>query len=151
MHVRSKSNVMLAELVVVVLFFSLIAVIITQMFVATVQKGKLNQRTQVALVYAQDAAELLVREEDPAAVLSADGYESTSPGVFEKVTADGAYRVQVSLAHEQVSPTGTLYSGGIAVLDERAGLTARAAGESEPAALVELPLASYIPQQEVAP
>ena len=147
MHVRSKNNVMLAELVVVVLFFSLIAVIVTQMFVATAQKGKLNQRTQIALMHAQDASEMLVQEADPSAVLFTDGYVEATPGVFEKVTADGAYRVQVSLAHERVSPAGTLFSGRIAVLDEKR----RDAAEGNAPVLVELPLGSYTPRQEVEP
>lgn len=147
MHVRNKSNVMLAELVVVVLFFSLIAVIITQMFVATAQKGKLNGRTQVALMYAQDASELLVEEADPPAILLADGYAESMPGVFEKVTGDGAYRLQVSLSHEQVSPAGTLLTGKVVVSDEKHN----DAAEDHLAVLVELPWASYIPRQEVAP
>lgn len=152
MQSRGRSNVMLAELVIVVLFFSLISVIVTQMFVATTQKSQGNERTQQALMLAQDTAELLSMQEDKvaAALLLREGFAALSEdGTYEKTLEDGRFRIFVAYGPQETADAGQLYRGRVVVYDPK---HPAAQGDASAApVLVELPLASYLPLEEVSP
>lgn len=142
---------MLAELVIVVLFFSLISVIVTQMFVTTTQRSQNNERMQEALILAQDTAELVALREDKeaAALLLSNGFIALSEdGTYEKTLQEGRYRIWVSYYMESEAATGQMYLGQVVVYDEKHATGQDA--EQEPVTLVQLPLASYLPAEEVS-
>jgi len=84
MQGRNKSNVLLTELVIGVLFFSLIAVTVVQMFVMAHQKGKMNAYAQRALIAAQDCAEVLSGRADLEQALFGAGYTRSEDGAYQQ-------------------------------------------------------------------
>jgi len=147
MEGQNKSNVLLTELVIVVLFFSLIAMTVVQMFVMAHQKGKLNAHTQRALIAAQDAAELLSGRADLEQALLEAGFERDEDGAYQQMAGDGAFRVEARLAPEEATATGRLVGAEIRVIYTR---DAKATSDS-PTVLAALPARSYIPAEEVRP
>ena len=149
MQNENKSNVLLTELVIAVLFFSLIAVTITQVFVGSHQKSRLNARTQRALMVAEDWVEALSGEADLDEALTSAGFLAVADGVYERT--DGleanALLTRALLHPEQTSAAGRLLEGEISILD----VGHVRPGAEEPAVLVTLPLASYMPREEVLP
>ncbi|MDR3051972.1 MAG: hypothetical protein LBU67_09680 [Oscillospiraceae bacterium] len=147
MQNENKSNVLLTELVIVVLFFSLIAVTVVQMFVAAHQKSVHNTRVQQALIVAQNWAETLSGQADPASTLLAAGFLTTGE-IYARAEEAAGLRVEARLQPEVTSPGGKLVSGEIAVFDALYTL-----GEDEDPAqpLAALPVQSYIPVEEVQP
>jgi|GEM_PF-2140504 len=116
MQGQNKGNVLLTELVIVVLFFSLIAVTIVQMFVMSHQRGKLNAYTQRALIAAQDWAEVISGQPDPGQALLAAGFEQSAIGLYQQTTEDGALRVEVRFPWETLTVAGRLIGGEIRVV-----------------------------------
>ena len=144
MQGQNKSNVLLTELVIVVLFFSLIAVTVAQMFVMAHQKGRLNAHTQRALIAAQDWAEVLSGQADPERALLDAGFEKGEDGAYQQTADDGALRVEVRIEPEEMTPAGRLVSGEIRVV------YLKDASDPSPV-LATLPVSGYIPAEEVRP
>jgi len=138
MEGQNKGNVLLTELVIVVLFFSLIAVTVAQMFVMSHQKGKINAYTQRALIAAQDWAEALSGQPDPEQALLAAGFVQESDGSYQQTAEDGALRVEARIAPEEQTATGRLVGAEIRVVYTK---DVRDPGM----VLASLPMSSYIP------
>ena len=140
MENQNKSNVLLTELVIVVLFFSLIAVTVVQMFVLSHQRGKLNTYAQRALIAAQDWAEVLGGRPDPERVLLDAGFAQSEDGSYQQTAEDGALRVEARLAPEERTAMGRLVGAEIRVVytqDVR----------NPDRVLATLPTSSYIPNE----
>ncbi|MCL2810840.1 MAG: hypothetical protein FWD25_03010 [Clostridia bacterium] len=138
MEDQNKSNVLLTELVIVVLFFSLIAVTVVQMFVMSHQRGKINAYTQRALIAAQDWAEALSGQPDLEQALLDTGFEKADDGSYQQTAEDGALRIEAHLAPEERTATGRLIGAEIRVVyiqDVRDPYMV----------LASLPMGSYIP------
>ena len=138
MEGQNKGNVLLTELVIVVLFFSLIAVTVAQMFVMSHQKGKINAYTQRALIAAQDWAEALSGQPDPEQALLGAGFVQESDGSYQQTAEDGALRVEARIAPEEQTATGRLVGAEIRVVYTK---DVRDPGM----VLASLPMSSYIP------
>jgi len=138
MEDQNKSNVLLTELVIVVLFFSLIAVTVAQMFVMSHQKGKLNTYTQRALIAAEDWAEALSGRPDPEQALLDAGFTRSEDGAYWQPIEDGALRVEARVTPEERTAAGRLVGAEIRVIytkDVR----------NPDMVLATLPASSYIP------
>jgi hypothetical protein len=141
---RSRSNVLLTELTIVVLFFSLIAVVVVQMFVAAHRQSGQDERLQRALIVAQNWAEQLSGRAEPAGALQEAGFAADAEGVY--AMEDGGFFVEAELRPEEASPAGRLIGAEIRVFARGAA----DAGAADADALVALPVLSYIPAEEVA-
>lgn len=105
-----KGNMLLIELVIVILFFSLSQVIIVQVFAASQQKATESRIAHAAMMAAQDVAERLVGENKPGQALEGMGFTRTED-FYMRDNGDG-FQLNVSLrALEQ--PAGTLYSATV--------------------------------------
>lgn len=133
---KSRSNVLLVEILIAVLFFMLSATVLVRVFAAarnmTVRAGV----ETLALAEAQNVADALYASEDVEAALAAQGFESAH-GVWTKGCGDYALYV----AGESVpSEAGALWEGEIkAFFSQRDPDAARQAD----AELFSLPLARY--------
>lgn len=141
MENQNKSNVLLTELVIVVLFFSLIAVTLVQMFVMSHQKGQINTYTQRALIAAQDWAEALSGQPDPAQALLDAGFDQSEDGTYRQPMEDGALRVEARVTPEERTAMGRLVGAEIRVVYTK--------DVRDPdMVLATLPTSSYIPSNE---
>ncbi len=136
----SKSNVLLTELVIVILFFALTAATAMQLFVGSHLKSRHNTMVSEASVLCQDWAEQLRGEHDMPAYLAAHGFE---------LQEDGSYRLKhdrqtlhAELGQERMA-AGTLGYCNFSVTDERQT-------EADAAPLCALSVAAYAPDEEVA-
>ncbi len=125
-----KGNMLLIELVIVLLFFSLSQVAVVQVFAGAQRKAADSRVLYGALMAAEDVAERLCREPEPDAALTELGFMGEN-GIY--ILCDEAgYDLYVSL-HRLQQPAGQLIT---------ANLTARQ-GERE---LFSLPSAYYLPE-----
>jgi len=130
-----KGNMLLIELVIVILFFSLSQVVLVQVFAAAQRKAVDCERLNDALLEMQDLAEQLTGSTDPEAVLTQAGF-----------VAEG----RIYTLHTDV---GIGYSAALSRLNQPAGqlvmvqLTARQA-EKE---LFSLPAIHYIEMEAQRP
>jgi len=138
MEGQNKGNVLLTELVIVVLFFSLIAVTVVQMFVMSHQKSQINTYTQRALIAAQDWAEVLSGQPDPEQVLLGAGFEKDPDGTYQQMAEGGALRIEARIAPEEQTAMGRLVGAEIRVVYTK--------DVRDPTmVLATLPISSYIP------
>ncbi len=137
----SKSNVILTELVIVILFFALTAATAMQLFVGSHLKSRHNAMTQQAAVLCQDWAEQLRGEADMAGYLKAHGFELADDGCY--TLKHNRQTIRAELGQENMS-SGTLSYAKLSVRDER-----QPEAETEP--LCALPVAAFVPNEEVAP
>lgn len=75
-----KGNMLLIELVIAILFFSLSQVAIVQVFAAAQQKASDSRALHAALMAAEDVAERLSREDEPEAALLGMGFMDKDGG-----------------------------------------------------------------------
>lgn len=144
MQNTNKSNVLLTELVIAVLFFSLISVTVVQMFVGARQRSHANTRAQQAMILAQDCAESLVDVADPDAMLLRDGFAETSTHLYSRLSENGSFRVAVARQETETSPAGRLLRSQVTVYAAADWpLESDTLPTAEP--LAALPVASYIP------
>lgn len=119
---QSKVNNLLLELLIVVLFFSLVIGVAVRLFGAVRQVGRQADCTQEALFAGQELIEQLYVADDPNAALS-------------QLPTGADWRLEASLERQETA-SGTLLSGEICgYMDEKA--------------LFALPFARYI--QEARP
>jgi len=142
----NKSNVLLTELVIVILFFSLTAVTALQLFVASHQKSEQNVMLQRASIIAQDWAERLTNELQPGKVVLSAGFKrDLLPTAFTLL--EGQNIIAMEWGEDQ-TVVGTMVYTKIHVFDERQytrkGLTI---DDVEP--LVAIDVTTYIPDKEV--
>lgn len=135
-----KSNVILTELVIVILFFALTAATAMQLFVGSHLKSRHNAMTSEAAVLCQDWAEQLRGERDMAGYLVAHGFELAEDGAY---TLDhDRQTIRAELGQESMS-AGMLGYAKLSVTDERQA-------EKDQGPLCALSVAAYVPNEEVA-
>lgn len=145
-HEPNKSNVLLTELVIVILFFALTAVTAMQMFVAAHHKSEQNVMIQRASIVAQNWAEKLTGELEPGKVLMDAGFKrDLLPTAFSRWEGGNLMTMEVG---EEQTMVGTLVYTKIRVYDERQykprGLTFQ---DVKP--LAALAVTTYLPDEEV--
>lgn len=111
---RYKGNIVLIELVIVMIFFSLSQVAIIQVFAAAQQKTDESRLLGDALLAAQDTAEQLAASADPEALLAELGYQQQN-GLYRYQTEQYELTAQIS---RLTQPGGTLLSVQLAALRE---------------------------------
>lgn len=136
----SKSNVVLTELVIVILFFALTAATAMQLFVGSHLKSFHNTMAQEAAVFCQDWAEQLRGESDMEGFLAAHGFERAEDGCYDLKQDHQTLHAELGLEH---MASGTLGYAKLSVTDDRQS-------ESDTQPLVALPVAAYAPNEEVA-
>ncbi|MCL2544895.1 MAG: hypothetical protein FWE77_03135 [Clostridia bacterium] len=147
MRGRNKNDVLLTELVIVILVFSLVAVTVLQMFVAARQRSAHSGQVEHALIVAQDWAERIFGAEDPAGLLAGAGFSIAdgTDDTFVLERAGSGLIVQARLQPEASAGAGRMRSAMVSVF----GGAGYAAEEEAP--LVMLPVLRYIPAEEVGP
>ena len=135
---RSKPNAILIELVIVLLFFSLSAAVILQLFMAAHEKSVRGDVNSEALMMAEDLADrFYVSPLEAQAFFAQDGW-SAADGGFEKVGEAGSRSLRFAISGEtRDTQVGALDDYLLAVYD----------GEME---IVALPVLRYAPR-EVTP
>lgn len=128
-----KGNIVLVELVIVLIFFSLSQVILVQVFAMAQHKNVQSRLTGDALLAAQDAAEQLALCDDPEALLKSLGFAQEG-GLYRREAA--GYSLEAAIARLS-QPGGAL-------------LSVRLTAEAEDATLFTLPVTRYLPG-EVSP
>lgn len=108
-----KGNMLLIELVIVILFFSLSQLIIVQVFASSQQKAAESRVAHAAMMAAQEVAERLVGETAPGQALENMGF--VHAGEVYALDRDDDFQLNVSLrALEQ--PAGTLHSATVSAM-----------------------------------
>lgn len=108
-----RGNILLIELVIVILFFSLSQLVIVRVFAAAMQKTQHSGIVQSAIAVAQDTAERLrAGSGDMAAQLDELGFDEQD-GIHVR-TYDG-FVLSVSLDHH-IAPSGMLYMAELSAL-----------------------------------
>ena len=143
MQGRSKNDVLLTELIIVILVFSLVAVTVVQMFVAAHRTSARSGQLESALIVAQDWAERLSGAQNPDVLLLDAGFEPAD-GAYVLARDEGGLTVAVGMQPENRSGAGRLLSATVSVFDS----AGREAGDDP---LVSLPALCYIPSEEVGP
>lgn len=126
---QKRGNALLAELMVVALFFALAAMVLAQVFAAADEQSRRAEVLDEALAAGQELQEQLAGRDDPAAFLTEQGY--AFGGAWTKDF--GAFSLRVELT-EEPHASGVLRAGSI--LAERGDET-----------LLELPFADYLAQE----
>lgn len=140
----NKSNVLLTELVIVILFFALTAATAMQMFVGAHQKSRMNVLTNRALIIAQDWAELLIGDSDPEAQILAAGFaqDASDSAMYLKPADDRGDSVKMTVSREATG-AGELVSVMVSVYNREQ--PRRDDGEPE-GPLAAIPIVSYFPE-----
>ena len=129
---QKRGNALLAELMVVALFFALAAMVLAQVFAAADEQSRRAEVLDEALAAGQELQEQLAGRDDPAAFLAERGY-----ALSDAWTKDfGAFSLRVELT-EEPHASGVLRAGSILA-------------ECGDETLLELPFADYL-AQEVTP
>lgn len=133
---KRVGSVVLLELCIASLILLMTGTIAVQLFVrADAMSRETSARTQ-AMLMAQSCAQYLASQDDMADALTADGYEKTADGAFEKAMND-----EMDM---RVSVLGTPYAGGTL---REARIEVTQAGKT----LFELPAASYYNKEVIHP
>lgn len=135
---QSKSNVLLTELVIVILFFALTAATAMQLFIGSYLKSKNNTVTQEAYIIGQNLVEQLRGVEDVVGFLTEQGFEVEDDGGY-MLNFDHNTLVYAEVGEEQLAG-GTLHYCKLSV-DEV---------NDKVDALCTLSVATYVPAEEVA-
>ena len=128
-----RQSALLVEIVIAVLFFSMAATVILNVFATAYRQSSYAGALSTSTQEAQNLAERLYLSDDPQAMLEGEGFVQDD-SVFRLAT--GEYELAVEFNNEQ-GAAGELRTANIVVLR---------AGER----IIELPVARYIPR-EVAP
>lgn len=128
---QKRGNALLAELMVVALFFALAAAVLAQIFAAANDQSRRAEALDEALAAGQELQEQLAGRDDLPALLAEQGYARNG----EWTKDFGAFSLRVELEEEEHA-SGTLRTGNIRA--ERGGET-----------LLTLPFADYLPQEAI--
>lgn len=125
---RGRNNALLLELLVVVLYFVLLAAVLIQIFAAGYSQSQMADAMGEALSEGQELEEQLYKADEPERLLEQLGYARAGE-IWSR--DDGSYMLQVELGWSDTE-CGRLLSGTIeAIYDETR--------------LFELPFARYVP------
>lgn len=100
MKSENRSNALLVELLIVVMFFMLTSSILIQVFAAAHNQSSRAELITSAVSQAQDIADSLYAADDPKAVLDSFGFEDKD-GIQTLETEK--YRIEVSITEENES------------------------------------------------
>lgn len=137
-HEQSKSNVILTELVIVILFFALTAATAMQLFVGSHLKSRHNARVQEAIILCQDWVEQLQGQRDMGAFLESNAFVPAGDGVYTLGHGHLTLRAEVGQENTAVGKLNFC------------NLSATEANKDAAQPLFELPVAAYAPDEEVA-
>ena len=126
---RSKANLVLLELLIVLLFFALSATVMLRLFAGAYSASRESRQKSDLLLAAQDWAERLYACEEPAALLQEGGF-CEADGLWTLDGAEGRLCVRLS---EAESGAGRLRDIRLSALNP--------AGE----AVLTLPVCRYLP------
>ncbi len=128
---RYRGNIVLVELLIVLIFFSLSQAILVQVFADAQSKTARSEMLGDALLAAQDAAEQLGCTDEPEALLEGMGY----------ALSDGLYRYD--------APAGYAITAQISRLRQPGGLLTSIAlsAAKDGEALFTLPVSRYAPEE----
>lgn len=113
--IHGHRNILLIELIIVILFFSLSASVTLQVFAIAHQRGHQSALTTEALVIAEDWSERLYGVDDPEQYLKDNGWEAGADG--EYVIAPKSSILLKMTVTPEISDAGTLYRMRIAALN----------------------------------
>lgn len=137
MNGARKPNAMLIELVIVILFFSISAGIMLQLFVAANDRGRQNSVNSTAVMLAEDTAELFAASHDTLEAYFSDAGWVLSPEGYERsIEMDDRLLRMVAQGETEQTEAGTLDTVTLTVYD----------GER---AAVILPMARYVPGEDM--
>jgi len=122
----NRSNILLVEILIVVMFFMLAATFLMRMFSAARMQGEEADIANLALVRAQNVAERLYAAADPDEVLTEIGFEQTE-GLWR--SQEDGLLLEVEMK-EEAAPAGVLKKQSVTVYSKE-----------EP--IVVLPVAKY--------
>lgn len=128
---RIRGNLLLVELLIVILFFSLSSVITLEMFLTARETSAKAEDLNDALFTLEDWAERVASASDPVAELRAGGFA----GEDGMLTLTGASSTIVAAVSPEVTSGGVLY---------RIELSAYKTGDPEP--ILTLPADCYRPE-----
>ncbi|MCL2811124.1 MAG: hypothetical protein FWD25_04450 [Clostridia bacterium] len=125
---RNKNDVLLTELVIVILVFSLVAVTVVQMFVAARQKSAHSGQLERALIVAQDWVER---------------FSGADEGAHVHRRPEAGLVIEAHVEPEVTTQAGKILSATVRVFGSAEY------GAEEAAPLVVLPAVRYVPLEEV--
>lgn len=137
----AKSNVLLTELVIVILFFALTAATAMQLFVGAHLKSRHNAIAQEAAIVCQDWTEQLRGVEDIAGFLTAAGFVKGEDGMYTLLQGSVTLRAEVG---EELMAVGSLHYCALSAIEEHN------MGDDSKEPLSQLSVATYVPVEEVA-
>lgn len=138
---RTPRNLLLIELIIVIFFFALSAVITLQAFVYAYEDTRLSRQYTQALAIAQDWAEQLYAAADPAALLQQADWQPMPEGDGYATEQDG-FHLSAALEQEQ-QEAGMIRRVRVTILPlDRHG------AQEDP--LVSIPVARYVPDGQEA-
>lgn len=131
---RQKNSVMLMELIIVILFFSIATAIALQGFVQAHQMSRQSLRMTYALNEAQNWSERISASKDPEALLVESGWQGDQ-GAYELVSAEDRYTLSLTLSSESTQ-AGVIWTGAIDAYDDAL---------ADQPKLFTLPVSRYVP------
>ena len=111
MRTNGRSNALLIELLIVVLFFMISATVLLRLFAAARLQGEMAGKLAEATVQAQNLAERLYAADDPDELLTSTGF-SLEEGVWKRT--EEALLTEVTLSEERTE-SGILHRGSIVI------------------------------------
>lgn len=134
MH-QGRRNILLIELIIVILFFSLSAVVTLQVFAKAHQRTAQSKLITQALIAAEDWAEQVCVSDDPAAYLGQNGWTSADGASFQHKAFD---LIDLTIEiHPEAREAGTYYRMQIQASDTLNGDV-----------LTDMPISRYVPAEE---
>lgn len=116
----SKSNALLLEVLIVVLFFALASTVLIRVFVGARSMSLRAGCETEAMMEAQNLAEQLYIAGTPEGVLTGEGFERTEEG-WQKENEEAGYTLTVTLRAEDNAGSGLLRRGTVMAYTEQAG------------------------------
>lgn len=130
---KYQGNILLIELLIVILFFSLSQVVMVRVFASAHEKSHESVQLRHALMACQDVAEQLSVSEEPAALLLSQDFSGADGSYFR--CDEHGFDLYVSCQREETSAGALLISTVTARKDDKEILT--------------LPVSLYVPKEGV--
>ena len=128
---RYQGNILLIELLIVILFFSLSQVLMVRVFASAHTKSYESVQLRRALMTCEDLAEQLSISEEPDALLLHQGFNGQDGSYV--YTSEHGFDVYV-LCHREEKPAGTLLSSTITA-------------QKDENVIISLPVSLYVPKE----
>jgi len=138
MFVRTRKNVLLIELIIVILFFAISAAITLQVYSHAYVRGQESAMLTQALVLAQDWADRIALSDDPEAMLEQSEWAKDGEGY--RLEAQGDLTMTLTTARYAL-PSGEISRVEISVY----GVADEEEEGGEDPLILTLPVESYLP------